>query len=126
MPDDVSSRILAAATLAERHAQLLADHSATYGDLYEKLVLPSGPSHWGAVAELLRTTVQQHQPEMYTKYNVPCFDEFDSPTVVYRRCAGCHTRFFPESVQSEANGCPSVAALLPLADQIIRDLGDGK
>ncbi len=48
-----------------------------------------------------------HTPEWHTEYNIPVFDEFDSPTETYERCSACHERLY------EHNGkkCSTVAIL---------------
>lgn len=135
MPDDVSSRILAAATLAEQAVaktspqgdwqpyftvhgdpmlvpverpwptSRIADigtEPADYGRANCKLLGASGPSHWGAVAELLRIVEVTH-------------DSY------WRACSqGEH------HCRHGYIACENLSALLPLADQIIRDLGDGQ
>lgn len=119
MANDVSSRILTAATLAEQAAADLKLPPDTSELVWERLMLSevrqqflddgyepedarvlaaSGPSHWGAVAELLRTMVRLHAPMKSPRENC---------------CSECYVGFVP---------CASLAALLPLADQIIRDL----
>jgi plasmid stabilization system protein ParE len=106
MPDDVSSRILAAATLAEDASmgvQVMSNlrnwtelrNTRFEPYLYQsqlQLIAASGPSHWEAVAELLRGAVRLHS------------EHPDMPN------SGERSR--------------TLQLLLPLADQIIRDLGD--
>lgn len=101
MPDDVSSRILAAATLADKAAnaqQIMLDE----GSLSPELLMGSGPSHWGAVAAGFRALVAMHD-----RYWAAC-------SVGEHHCRYGYL------------ACESLNELLPLVDQIIRDLGDGQ
>lgn len=47
-----------------------------------------------ALVSALRGVLYLHQPKRWTEYNVPCFDEFDSPTVVHNGCS-CESRYYP-------------------------------
>lgn len=118
-PTDVSSRILAAATLAEQAAAkaigerwhvirvagehaVLTETNGIVETVYTgidnaRLIAASSPSHWGAVAELLRRIVE----------------------IQYR---GAASRDF----EASAIGLLAAKAVLPLVDQIIRDLGEGQ
>lgn len=140
MTGDIAARILAAATLAEQAAaragqdwqahftvhgdpmlvprdrpwasSRIADVStspADYGRANCILLGASGPSHWGAVAELLREVARVHSDG----HECPGGDSADQFTGFYRTDS-----------DGDLETCPTVAALLPLADQIIRDLGD--
>lgn len=42
-----------------------------------------------------------HKPKSWTKYGIPCFDEFDSPTARINGCT-CGNEHYP---------CPTIAAL---------------
>lgn len=45
--------------------------------------------------------LEMHQPKRIVQHNVPCFDEFDSPTVIHEGCS-CGSHYYP---------CPTKQAL---------------
>lgn len=111
MPDDVSSRILAAATLAEQHGKemerMVLVWPRQFGKMFvTKRLRVAGPSHWGAVAELLRGAAEMHSP----------LPDFQLELIA---CS-----YDSHILSSYEDACPALEAFLPLADQITRDLGD--
>jgi hypothetical protein len=113
-PTDVAARILAAATLAEQAAANVSEQGVEWPAIAprladrlmpqnRRLIAASGPSHWGAVATALRGVGDEH---------------YRMPLASAGYCACCSSD--EELVDYP---CASVAALLPLVDQIIRDLG---
>lgn len=95
---------------------LVADCSndETRGELNDPyLIAASGPDHWRAVAAMLRAMFAVHQP-------FPLNPEtgLDEETGREPRCKGeCGVKAWPAQ-------CPSLAALHPLAELIVQQLGD--
>lgn len=50
---------------------------------------------------VIKSVLSLHQPESRTEYNVPVFDEFDSPTRVVNGCS-CGSSYYP---------CPTVQVI---------------
>lgn len=87
-----------------------------------ELIVTSGPEHWLVLAESIRQLVDLHQTETRTETGIPVFDEFDDDTAIYRRCVCCHHRYYPVDGLRERDGCPTLRALLPLAEQLASSL----
>lgn len=115
---NISSRLLLAAYVAEQAALSanLMSNIRQWDEIYDFTFVPhlyksqrhllaaSSPNHWEEVAGLLRGIVVHHQPVV----------DDEEPAGPW--CSTCMPITVPYP-------CPTVSALLPLADQIIRDLG---
>ena len=76
--------------------------------LAARRIAASGPDHWRAVAATFRDQLQLH-----TQASVG----------VASWCAHCDHRWLP-LITGQAAGCPTLQGLRPLAEQVLRDLGD--
>jgi hypothetical protein len=105
---DVGSLTARVARLEQERDEARRSCDRAWAERNSARIAASGPSHWGAVAELLRETARVHADA----HECPGGDRF--------------TGFYEADSEIGLALCPTVAALLPLADQIIRDLGDGQ
>lgn len=120
--DDTVALLTKAADLAEKAAEVVGcgvrvvvgaltedpAKSQRVRELVELRIKASGPDHWRAVATMFRERVELHQPELLGEATW---------------CRHCGKRWTPAGQRLGTGvGCPTLAALRPLAELVVQHL----